>query len=96
MTLKVEIDTNVYAVGEHGFDNLPWPLPADTWLWQTGDRWIAHVGLHYADDWWEGSDPADKAAAPMDWCRHILDVPESGTLVWRDKSGNELTMTIGE
>jgi hypothetical protein len=90
--LTVNIQTNVYAVGEHGHEHLPWPLPADTWLWQSGDRWVAHVGMHYADSWWEGADEADIAARPMYWWRHILDVPESGVLVWNDKDGNEQTM----
>jgi len=90
--LTVNIDTNVYAVGEHGLDHLPWPLPADTWLWQSGDRWVAHVGMHYAQDWWDGADEANIAARPMHWWRHILDVPETGLLVWNDKDGKEHTM----
>lgn len=91
-TLEVRIETNVYALSEHGHDTLPYPMPADTWLWQHGDRWVAHVGMWHVEDWWEGADDEDIAARPDNWARHILDVPTTGTLVYLDAEGTEHTV----
>lgn len=90
--LPVNLTTNVYALSDHEHEHLPHPMPADTWLWQSGDIWAAHVGTWYIDSWWEDADPADIAARPERWARHILDVPETGTLRYADALGNEVTV----
>jgi hypothetical protein len=84
----VTIETNVYAIDEHDHPSLPYPMPADSWMWQRGDRWVAVVGTWH-EDWWEGADPEDIEARPVNWCRHILDVPTTGTLTYLDAQGNE-------
>lgn len=75
-----------YATSEHDRDDLPWPLPADAWFWQTGNRWVA-VYSEFHPDWWEGADPEDIAARPTPWRRPINDVPSTGTLVYNDANG---------
>lgn len=90
--VKVEITTNVYALSEHDIDALPFPMPADTWLWQSGDVWVAQVGMWHVEDWWEGADQKDIDARPERWARHILDVPTTGILRYADAEGNEISV----
>ena len=82
----------VWALSEHGHDSLPYPMPADTWLWQWGDRWIAHVGAWHTETWWEGASEEDLDARPTHWSRHILDIPKFGALCYIDDHGREVTV----
>lgn len=93
--LQVEVTTNVYALSEHGFDGLPWPVFADAWLWKADDTWIAHVGAWYVRDWWADADPADIATRPQEWNRHILDVPTTGTLHYLNAAGELQVVNTG-
>lgn len=84
----------IYAVDEHDREDLPWPVIADHWFWQTGDRWVAVVA-DWHEDWWEGSDPADIAARPEPWRYPIGETPgRSGWLVFNDAHGSERTLKL--
>jgi hypothetical protein len=83
-----------YAVDEHDIPDAPWPVQADSWLWQAGNRWVATIASWH-EDWWEGADPEDLAGRPDKWQRPIYDVPESGTLVFNDIDGNDSEIEAG-
>lgn len=78
-----------YANSEHARPDLPWPLRADRWMWQTGDTWAAVFGDWHAD-WWDGADPEDTSARPALWSRPIAEIPDHGTLSYRDSSGQDV------
>lgn len=90
---ELPTDTTIYAVP--GYDSGGGLNPADHWFWQSGNRWMAVVA-EASTDWWEGADPADVNARPLLWRLPITEWPTTGSLIYRDASGNEVTKKIGD
>jgi hypothetical protein len=87
--LKNDPATVYFAADDHDRPDLPdWPLPADVWVWSTGDRWVATIAGFHADDWWEGSDDEDREGRPDPWYLPISERPTSGSLEYTDRGGN--------
>jgi hypothetical protein len=80
-------NTIIYANSEHEREDLPAPLRADRWMWQTGNRWAAVFSDWHAD-WWVGADDDDIAARPPIWSHPIADIPTTGTLAYLDGTGH--------
>lgn len=61
---------------------------ATDWFWHSsgGGMWVAVVGEHEIEKWWDGGKPPPEA--PEQWRRPIYLWPESGVLHWRDKNGD--------
>lgn len=82
------VDDPVYAMSPEGRQ----PVKADRWFAQLGDMWVAVTASESEAEWF-----ADAAAdgeldeLPTPYVRPINDVPTTGTLLWRDHWGNEMT-----
>lgn len=93
-----------YAHGEHGYDDLTWPLPADVWLRHaTSDGstlWSAQVAGFSVKDWWTDDDPEYDDPRET-WCQPITSPPEGAVLTWLDADARVVrraadgTTTIG-
>jgi hypothetical protein len=74
--------TPIYAT----IDTLDHLVPADRWMAQTGDRWVAVAPFETAESWFE-EEHLDFAPQLI---RPLGDIPPSGTLVWRDLESGEI------
>jgi hypothetical protein len=77
--------STIYAT----LDTLDHLVPADRWMAQTGNRWMAVAPFESAESWFEGEylDFAPQLVRP------INDIPPSGTLVWRDLEAGQVEVS---
>jgi hypothetical protein len=80
--------STIYAT----IDTLESFVPADRWMAQTGDRWVAVAPFETAESWFE-KEHLDLAPHLI---RPINDIPPSGTLVWRDLESGEIEAPAAE
>lgn len=62
-------------------DTVDEPIPADRWMWQTGDQWMAVAPFESEADWFMDLDERGEPT-PTPRVRPIDDIPTSGTLVY--------------
>ena len=62
-------------------DTVPEPIPADRWMWQTGDSWMAVSPGESEADWFQDLDERG-VECPTPRVRPIDDIPTSGTLIY--------------
>lgn len=84
-----------HSFAEHENEHLPHPLPADVWLWQVGDQWIAQTAAFNLESWWDGADEKDIATRPEQWWYPIGVLPTWGTLMWLDEDGATQKRELG-
>lgn len=62
-------------------DTVPEPIPADRWMWQTGDNWMAVAPFESEAEWFMDLDERG-VTTPTPRVRPIDDIPTSGTLTY--------------
>lgn len=80
--------SKVYAT----IDTLENFIPADRWMAQMGDRWVAVAPFETAESWFE-AEHLDFAAQLV---RPLADIPQSGTLVWRDLEAGVIEVSAAD